>query len=86
MEAEARNSMKLHGAAALLEQMEAEANRNLEAAERIKCAVGTHDKDYAIRLNVGTALQAQVEKLSKLLYSSEAEEIRQLTDDAVAAT
>lgn len=84
MEAEARNSMKLHGAAALVEQMEAEANRNMEAADSIKCTVGPHDQDYIIRLNVARALQTQVDKFTKLLYSSDNDEIQQLKDEALA--
>lgn len=86
MEAEARNSMKLHGAAALLEQMEAEAKKNLEAAERIKNANGVGDPDYAVRLNVGTALQAHVDKFAQLLYSNDNEEIRELKEEAIEAT
>jgi hypothetical protein len=86
MEAEARNGMKLHGAAALLEQMEADAKKNFDAAERIKSANGAGDPDYSVRLNVGTTLQGYVDKFAQLLYSSDNEEIRELKDEAIEAT
>ena len=60
--------------------MEAEATKNLEAAERIKNANGVGDLVYAVRINVSIALQVHVDKFAQLLYSGDNEEIRYLKE------